>query len=74
MKHWDLTPGETVRLNKAGTVTVARFLFRDTLHVVFEYGTGLHEFNLSDDGALLRGTARVTIEGPDRNTRTRLDV
>ena len=36
MKHWDLTPGESVTVRSRGRVFVGRFLFRTTVIAAFE--------------------------------------
>jgi hypothetical protein len=53
--HWDLIPKQDVLLDRGDKKVRGRFLFRDTLHAVFEIGGNLQEFNLTDSGGLWRG-------------------
>lgn len=86
MKHWDLIPGERVRLGRSpftpmfsDTASIeAVFRFRSTLLACFEpvvrlrEGPRLLEFELVDDGGLRDHHGRVYIAGEDRNTRTQI--
>lgn len=78
MKHWDLTPGETVRLCRGefevwdarGRVE-ATFRFRTTVVAVFENDKDAFELDLLPDGSLKDATGTVwQLVGRDRDTRT----
>jgi hypothetical protein len=79
VKHWDLIPGERVRLLRTAAVGVPAlefdgvFRFRTTLFAVFERERALFEFYLHDDGGLVFDGFRWRIEGEDRNTRAIID-
>jgi hypothetical protein len=53
--HWDLVPKADFILGCGKEKIPARFLFRDTLHAVFEIGERMLEFDLLDDGRIQRG-------------------
>jgi hypothetical protein len=74
MNHWDLIPGETVTLVRAGQGVRAGFAFRDTLHAFFVVDEGgTVELRLREDGNLEEHVRElIDYDVPTVITRTRI--
>jgi len=74
MKHWDLTPGETVTLRHAsGRTVTGRFVSRDTRFACLQIDGIRRYFRTRPDGDLaddFLGRRVWQIEGEDRQTRS----